>query len=86
MDIWEERKVFGSRGQNLKYEMLGKVPPPSVSNGKSSNSIKIVKRDAHSLRIVSIFKILYFPSTVIYLVLLQFLFQMNCNFDLRSCL
>ncbi|GFZ09371.1 ENTH/VHS family protein [Actinidia rufa] len=51
VDIWEERKVFGSRGQNLKDEMLGKVPPPSVSNGKSSNSIKIVKRDAHSLRI-----------------------------------
>ncbi|PSS15776.1 Regulation of nuclear pre-mRNA domain-containing protein [Actinidia chinensis var. chinensis] len=51
VDIWEERKVFGSRGQNLKDEMLGRVPPPSVNNGKSSNSIKIVKRDAHSLRI-----------------------------------
>uniref|UniRef100_A0A5B6Z3U9 Putative regulation of nuclear pre-mRNA domain-containing protein 1B-like n=1 Tax=Davidia involucrata TaxID=16924 RepID=A0A5B6Z3U9_DAVIN len=51
VDIWEERKVFGSRGQNLKDEMLGKVPPLSVNNGKSSNPIKIVKRDAHSLRI-----------------------------------
>ncbi|KAA8516294.1 hypothetical protein F0562_016587 [Nyssa sinensis] len=51
VDIWEERKVFGSRGQNLKDEMLGKVPPLSVSNGKSSNPIKVVKRDAHSLRI-----------------------------------
>ncbi|CAK9180815.1 unnamed protein product [Ilex paraguariensis] len=52
VDIWEERKVFGSRGQNLKDEMLGKNPPPLlVSNGKNSNPIKIVKRDAHSLRI-----------------------------------
>ncbi|XP_074370810.1 uncharacterized protein LOC141711967 [Apium graveolens] len=54
VDIWEERKVFGSRGQNLKDEMLGRNPPPGPalpSNGKSSNPIKIVKRDAHSLRI-----------------------------------
>ncbi|XP_052174566.1 UPF0400 protein C337.03-like [Diospyros lotus] len=51
VDIWEERKVFGSRGHNLKDEMLGKNPPPSTTNGKSSNPIKIVKRDAHSLRI-----------------------------------
>ncbi|KAK6243616.1 hypothetical protein QUC31_010025 [Theobroma cacao] len=56
VDIWEERKVFGSRGQNLKDEMLGKNPPPpppplSVNNGKSSNPIKIVKRDAHAVRI-----------------------------------
>jgi len=53
VDIWEERKVFGSRGQSLKDEMLGKNPPPLPnSNGKSSNPIKIVKRDAHSVRIV----------------------------------
>ncbi|KAK8589904.1 hypothetical protein V6N13_088709 [Hibiscus sabdariffa] len=57
VDIWEERKVFGSRGQNLKDEMLGKNPAPSpppaaaVNNGKSSNPIKIVKRDAHAVRI-----------------------------------
>ncbi|KAK0583793.1 hypothetical protein LWI29_003128 [Acer saccharum] len=54
VDIWEERKVFGSRGQNLKDELLGKNPRPiSVNNGKSSNSnpIKIVKRDANSVRI-----------------------------------
>ncbi|XWS58606.1 hypothetical protein CRYUN_Cryun08bG0048900 [Craigia yunnanensis] len=34
--------------------MLGKnppPPPPSVNNGKSSNPIKIVKRDAHAVRI-----------------------------------
>ncbi|KAK7396097.1 hypothetical protein VNO78_16857 [Psophocarpus tetragonolobus] len=51
VDIWEERKVFGSRGQGLKDEITGKSPLPSASNGKSSNSIKIVKRDAHSVRI-----------------------------------
>ncbi|XWS42757.1 hypothetical protein CRYUN_Cryun16bG0041700 [Craigia yunnanensis] len=53
--IWEERKVFGSRGQNLKDEMLSKnpppPPPPPVNNGKSSNPIKIVKRDVHAVRI-----------------------------------
>ncbi|GAB4834954.1 hypothetical protein Ancab_033221 [Ancistrocladus abbreviatus] len=52
VDIWEERKVFGSRGQSLKDEMLGKDPPPqSVSSGKNSNPIKIVKKDSQSLRI-----------------------------------
>ncbi|KAH9771047.1 CID domain-containing protein [Citrus sinensis] len=52
VDIWEERKVFGSRGQGLKDEMLGKNPPPvPASNGRSSNPIKIVKRDANSVRI-----------------------------------
>ncbi|XAR48345.1 hypothetical protein NMG60_11031144 [Bertholletia excelsa] len=53
VDIWEERKVFGSRGQNLKDDMLGKEgkDPPPVNNVKSSNPIKVVKRDAHSLRI-----------------------------------
>ncbi|RDX67385.1 Regulation of nuclear pre-mRNA domain-containing protein 1B, partial [Mucuna pruriens] len=51
VDIWEERKVFGSRAQGLKDEIMGKNPFPSANNGKSSNSIKIVKRDAHSVRI-----------------------------------
>lgn len=51
--IWDERRVFGSRGQNLKDEMLGKSPLPQLpSNGKTtSNPIKIVKRDANSLRL-----------------------------------
>ncbi|KAK6942099.1 CID domain, partial [Dillenia turbinata] len=51
VDIWEERKVFGSRGRSLKDEMLGRELPVSASNGKSSNPIKIVKKDAHSIRI-----------------------------------
>lgn len=57
VDIWEERKVFGSRGQGLKDEMFGKSPPLLVSNGKNSNPIKIVKRDAQSVRIVSIYQL-----------------------------
>ncbi|GMH22966.1 hypothetical protein Nepgr_024809 [Nepenthes gracilis] len=52
VDIWEQRKVFGSRVHNLKEEILGRDPPPRVvSNGKSSNPVKIVKKDAQSLRI-----------------------------------
>ncbi|TKY46357.1 Regulation of nuclear pre-mRNA domain-containing protein 1B [Spatholobus suberectus] len=52
IDIWEDRKVFGSRGQGLKDEIMGKNSlPSSTSNGKSSNPIKIVKRDAHSVRL-----------------------------------
>ncbi|KAG9458505.1 hypothetical protein H6P81_003013 [Aristolochia fimbriata] len=56
VDIWDERKVFGSRGRGLKDEMFGTDPPKETpvlveNNGKSSNSIKIVKKDAHSIRI-----------------------------------
>lgn len=51
VDIWEDRKVFGSRGQTLKDEVLGKNPPLSVSNGKNPNPIKVLKRDSHALRI-----------------------------------
>lgn len=52
VDIWDERKVFGSRGRSLKDEMLGKEVPLLLENiGKSLNPIKIVKKDAHSLRI-----------------------------------
>ncbi|KAG9135513.1 hypothetical protein Leryth_024916 [Lithospermum erythrorhizon] len=56
VNIWEERKVFGARG--LK-DLLGKnslLPVNSGSSlpiisGKSSNPIKILKKDSHSLRI-----------------------------------
>ncbi|WJX29689.1 hypothetical protein P8452_18302 [Trifolium repens] len=52
IDIWETRKVFGSRAQGLKDEIMGKSSlPSSASNGKNSNPIKIAKRDAHSLRL-----------------------------------
>ncbi|KAM7273538.1 hypothetical protein ACFE04_028202 [Oxalis oulophora] len=53
LGIWEERKVFGSRGQNLKEDVLSKSPSAALvsTNGKSSNPIKIGKRDAQSVRI-----------------------------------
>ncbi|WCJ40178.1 Regulation of nuclear pre-mRNA domain-containing protein 1A [Euphorbia peplus] len=34
VNIWEERKVFGSRGQTLKDEIMGKHPESSNRNGK----------------------------------------------------
>ncbi|KAL3629784.1 hypothetical protein CASFOL_027006 [Castilleja foliolosa] len=51
--IWEEKKVFGSRGQILRNVILGKKPSPA-NNVKSSSPIipiKVVKRDANSLSI-----------------------------------
>ncbi|CAJ1856804.1 unnamed protein product [Sphenostylis stenocarpa] len=51
-DIWEERKVFGSRARNLKDLMLGEdAPPPLVFGKKRSRSVKIVKRDSHSIQL-----------------------------------
>ncbi|GFP82094.1 regulation of nuclear pre-mRNA domain-containing protein 1b [Phtheirospermum japonicum] len=50
VNIWAERKVFGSKGQSLLDELLGKKPSP-VNVGKNSNPIKVLKRDANSLRI-----------------------------------
>ncbi|ONK61674.1 uncharacterized protein A4U43_C08F32400 [Asparagus officinalis] len=54
--IWEERKVFGSRGQGLKSDILGKETGLTTlldSNGKSSksNAIKLVKRDTQTIRL-----------------------------------
>ncbi|XP_058724384.1 uncharacterized protein LOC131595885 [Vicia villosa] len=54
IDIWEEGKIFGSRSQGLKGEIMSKIPlPSSISNRKNSysNPIKIAKRDAQSLRL-----------------------------------
>lgn len=33
VNIWEERKVFGSHGQILKEEILGKQPENGARNG-----------------------------------------------------
>lgn len=33
VNIWEERKVFGSRGQILKEEILGRQPENGTRNG-----------------------------------------------------
>lgn len=43
VDIWDERKVFGSRARSLREELLGNDPPPDLPQRpvKSSHSIKI---------------------------------------------
>ncbi|XAR73330.1 hypothetical protein NMG60_11007263 [Bertholletia excelsa] len=51
VDIWQERKVFGSRSRNLKDLMLGEgSPPPLEFSKKRSRSVRIVKRDSRSIR------------------------------------
>ncbi|KAL5703883.1 hypothetical protein ACHQM5_022378 [Ranunculus cassubicifolius] len=50
--IWEERRVFGSRAQNLKDIILGKESAPPLEFGKKrSRSVRIIKRDARSIKI-----------------------------------
>ncbi|XP_042428013.1 actin cytoskeleton-regulatory complex protein pan1-like isoform X1 [Zingiber officinale] len=52
VEIWDDRKVFGSRGRGLKDEILGTVPVPVSNNGKSnSNPIKLIRKDANSVRV-----------------------------------
>ncbi|KAH9605694.1 hypothetical protein KSS87_015531, partial [Heliosperma pusillum] len=55
VNIWEERKIFGSRIQNLKDAIAtNEVKEPAsqvASNGKSANPIRIAKKDSQSLRI-----------------------------------
>ncbi|KAF2284110.1 hypothetical protein GH714_019135 [Hevea brasiliensis] len=51
VNIWEERRVFGSRARSLKDVMLSEdVPPPLEFSKKRSRSVKIVKRDSRSIR------------------------------------
>jgi len=51
--IWEERKVFGSRGHSLIELMTGNQPLPSLelnSNKKRPCSVRILKRDSRSIK------------------------------------
>ncbi|GKC87942.1 regulation of nuclear pre-mRNA domain-containing protein 1B [Tanacetum coccineum] len=51
VNIWEERKVFGSRAKSIKDVLLGKeLPQPLEFSKKRSRSVKIVKRDSRSIR------------------------------------
>ncbi|XP_024964486.1 regulation of nuclear pre-mRNA domain-containing protein 1A isoform X1 [Cynara cardunculus var. scolymus] len=51
VNIWEERKVFGSRAKNIKAVLLGEESPqPLEFTKKRSRSVKIVKRDLRSIR------------------------------------
>ncbi|RYR03508.1 hypothetical protein Ahy_B06g082497 isoform B [Arachis hypogaea] len=52
VDIWEQRRVFGSRAKNLKDLMLAEEAPTPLQFSKKrsrSGSLKIVKRDSYSL-------------------------------------
>ncbi|XP_020581832.1 regulation of nuclear pre-mRNA domain-containing protein 1B-like [Phalaenopsis equestris] len=52
VEIWEERRVFGSRARGLKELMLSSEPPPPLQlNKKRSRSVKIVRRDSRSIKI-----------------------------------
>ncbi|KAG1338535.1 formin-like protein 7 [Cocos nucifera] len=50
VDIWEERRVFGSRAQGLKDLMLGNEPLPALELNKkrSRSSVRIVRRDSRT--------------------------------------
>ncbi|RDX73777.1 Regulation of nuclear pre-mRNA domain-containing protein 1B [Mucuna pruriens] len=51
IEIWEQRSVFGSRARNLKDLMLGEDAPPPLEFGKKRlRSVRIVKRDSHSIK------------------------------------
>nr|KYP75826.1 Regulation of nuclear pre-mRNA domain-containing protein 1B [Cajanus cajan] len=51
IEIWEQRRVFGSRARNLKDLMLGENAPPSLEFGKKRlRSVRILKRDFHSIK------------------------------------
>lgn len=65
LEIWEERKVFGSHSQDLKDVMLGEqLPAPLEFKRKRSRAVKIIKRDTRSIKTVIIFSaILPFINT-----------------------
>ncbi|KQJ86569.1 regulation of nuclear pre-mRNA domain-containing protein 1A [Brachypodium distachyon] len=54
VDIWQERRVFGSRAGGIKDVMLGTAPLPVLDMTKKrshGSSIKIVKRDSRSVKL-----------------------------------
>ncbi|OAY72398.1 Regulation of nuclear pre-mRNA domain-containing protein 1B [Ananas comosus] len=52
VNIWEERRVFGSRARGLNDLMLGNEPLPTLELNKkrSRSSVKIVRKDSRSIR------------------------------------
>uniref|UniRef100_A0A0D9WA36 CID domain-containing protein n=1 Tax=Leersia perrieri TaxID=77586 RepID=A0A0D9WA36_9ORYZ len=54
VEIWQERRVFGSRAGGVKDVMLGTAPLPALDMTKKrshGSSIKIVKRDSRSVKL-----------------------------------
>ncbi|KAG4182400.1 hypothetical protein ERO13_A09G038000v2 [Gossypium hirsutum] len=60
ISIWEERKVFGSRGQILKEELFGRQPESNNRNGRHINP-KLLKQPVGDTvdKIVSGYQFLY---------------------------
>ncbi|KAL1190982.1 hypothetical protein V5N11_021911 [Cardamine amara subsp. amara] len=53
VNIWEERRVFGSRSKSLRDVMLSEeAPPPLDVNKKRSRGSKSAKRDSKSVKTV----------------------------------
>ena len=52
VDIWDERKVFGSRARTLREELLGDDPPTDLPEQQVKPS--------HTIRIVIIFSLYIF--------------------------
>ncbi|XLR38643.1 hypothetical protein S83_023303, partial [Arachis hypogaea] len=54
VDIWEQRRVFGSRAKNLKDLMPAEEAPTPFQFSKKrsrSRSLKIIKRDSRSIKL-----------------------------------
>lgn len=54
VNIWEERRVFGSRGQSLRDELLGKGPQSPKQEAKQSSSLN------SQVRVLFVNKMLFF--------------------------
>lgn len=56
VNIWEERRVFGSRGQSLREELLGKGPQSPKQEAKQSSSLN------NQVRVLFVEKNVIFPK------------------------
>jgi len=69
VDIWQERRVFGSRAGGIMDVMLGAAPLPVLDMTKKrshSSAIKIVKRDSRSVKLVRFLLLLEFVLTIVH--------------------
>lgn len=87
--IWDERKVFGTKAQNLMDIMLGdEALPPLEFNKKRSRTVKIMRRDSRSIRTVRSFFILvlvinyfyFFPVFVMCFLMLLGTLMIMCRY------
>ena len=64
VDIWDERKVFGSRARTLREELLGDDPPADLPEQRVKPS--------HTIRIVTI------SSLYIFCLIFYAKYGLNC--------